>query len=92
MMSSFADAIVYTVKVQLTFWMTSPTNFNWLVFFLIHHQAAQRKTCRLFDILDDLNFLSSLQKISFQLVDLTFQLVDLTFTRKDNMKQTLISQ
>ena len=88
MMSSFVDAIVYAVKVQLTFWMTSPTNFNWLVFFLIHHQAAQRKTCRLFDILDDLNFLSSLQKISFQL-KFTF---DLTFTRKDNMKQTLISQ
>ena len=88
MMSSFVDAIVYAVKVQLTFWMTSPTNFNWLVFFLIHHQAAKRKTCRLFDILDDLNFLSSLQKISFQLA-FTF---DLTFTRKDNMKQTLISQ
>ena len=88
MMSSFVDAIVYAVKVQLTFWMTSPTNFNWLVFFLIHHQAAQRKTCRLFDILDDLNFLSSLQEISFQLA-FTF---DLTFKRKNNMKQTLISQ
>ena len=88
MMSSFVDAIVYAVKVQLTFWMTSPTNFNWLVFFMIHHQAAQRKTCRLFDNLDDLNFLSSLQEISFQLA-FTF---DLTFTRKDNMKQTLISQ
>ena len=87
MMSSFVDAIVYAVKVQLTFWMTSPTNFNWLVFFLIHHQAAQRKTCRLFDILDDLNFLSSLQEISFQLA-FTFDF----FKRKDNMKQTLISQ